>query len=504
MLVDDEPPLLRSIEREIKKCSACFKVVAKAYNGADALEKMPKAMPDVVFIDIKMPVMDGLALAKRLDVLYPDIFPVIISGYPDFEFAKEALKSGVVDYLLKPVEPELLCEVLERLSKKLEKIYRNKEVELLQQIIRSLPVKSEQILHYLNYKYFMAIIVRRGALPKSYSTQLQIYNYKPFESYDPSLPDNLFGADKCWVLDGRDENESIFIYGFKTDNNVHPESMAYSLASKLRSPSNFNTIVYSKNFFELDKLYSIIQDMYKTINQFLVIGKEQVLHHLQSNGNSFEIPTLGLSLENKLSHLIQTKSMSLLKDEISKLFLTWEQQSFTQYQVDRLLNQLARLIEKHVPSLPAHADFGMDQQFNEVLSSSTNFAGMLRGVWDIIEEVLSSHDDKDSYKKSTKDLFDSIESYISKNLSAPITLQSICDLFGISQPYLSRLFRKYKKLSFNEYITNKRINEARRLMEENPDMLVKDVARIVGYEDQHYFSRLFKSLTGLSPSDYKK
>ncbi|HEY5583574.1 MAG TPA: helix-turn-helix domain-containing protein, partial [Ruminiclostridium sp.] len=68
----------------------------------------------------------------------------------------------------------------------------------------------------------------------------------------------------------------------------------------------------------------------------------------------------------------------------------------------------------------------------------------------------------------------------------------------------SRLFRKHTNLSFNEYVTNLRINEAKRLMREQPGMLLKDIAEIVGYQDQHYFSRIFKSITGIAPSEFNK
>lgn len=67
---------------------------------------------------------------------------------------------------------------------------------------------------------------------------------------------------------------------------------------------------------------------------------------------------------------------------------------------------------------------------------------------------------------------------------------------------LSRLFRRHTNFSFNEYVTNLRIDEAKRLMKEQPGMLLKDIAEIVGYQDQHYFSRIFKSITGITPSEF--
>jgi len=140
----------------------------------------------------------------------------------------------------------------------------------------------------------------------------------------------------------------------------------------------------------------------------------------------------------------------------------------------------------------------------EVLAFSTDFGSLLRGVWDIFEETLNISKAVNENQNISKELFQKVETYVSTNIAEPLTLQGMCHLFGISQPYLSRLFRKHTNLSFNEYVTNLRINEAKRLMREQPGMLLKDIAEIVGYQDQHYFSRIFKSITGIAPSEFNK
>ncbi|MBQ7370760.1 MAG: helix-turn-helix transcriptional regulator, partial [Blautia sp.] len=90
------------------------------------------------------------------------------------------------------------------------------------------------------------------------------------------------------------------------------------------------------------------------------------------------------------------------------------------------------------------------------------------------------------------------------NLSKAVSLQELCRTFGISQTYMSRLFRKYSGNSYSQYLTELRMNRAKELFQENPDSFIKDVAATVGYEDQFYFSRIFRSYTGKSPSEYLK
>ena len=108
MLVDDEEEVRKSIIRKIDWTAVGFAVVGDAENGEDALEKIENLEPDVVLTDIRMPYMDGLTLAERIRQKYPSMKIVIFSGYDDFEYAKQAIKLNVTEYILKPVNVEEL------------------------------------------------------------------------------------------------------------------------------------------------------------------------------------------------------------------------------------------------------------------------------------------------------------------------------------------------------------------------------------------------------------
>ena len=102
ILVDDEEEVRKSIIRKIDWTAVGFAVVGDAENGEDALEKIENLEPDVVLTDIRMPYMDGLTLAERIRQKYPSMKIVIFSGYDDFEYAKQAIKLNVTEYILKP------------------------------------------------------------------------------------------------------------------------------------------------------------------------------------------------------------------------------------------------------------------------------------------------------------------------------------------------------------------------------------------------------------------
>lgn len=121
LLVEDEMLLRQSLARHIDTLDAGFKVACEASNGEEALLLLKKETIHLVMTDIRMPVMDGLALAKRIHQQFPHVFTVVLTGYADFEYAREALKQGVFDYLLKPVTPEDLESTLGRVRLQLQK-----------------------------------------------------------------------------------------------------------------------------------------------------------------------------------------------------------------------------------------------------------------------------------------------------------------------------------------------------------------------------------------------
>lgn len=118
-LVEDEVIALRSLRRKIEDLDAAYEVVGEASGGSEALTAIPAARPDVVLTDIRMPDMDGITLIERLRERGSQVLPVIVSGYQEFEYAKQAVRLGVEDYLLKPVDPSELTACLERCARRL-------------------------------------------------------------------------------------------------------------------------------------------------------------------------------------------------------------------------------------------------------------------------------------------------------------------------------------------------------------------------------------------------
>jgi two-component system response regulator YesN len=146
VLVDDEEEVRQAIIHKLDWESIGFQVIGYADNGEDALEIAERLRPDVVLTDIKMPFMDGLTLSRRLKQISKDIKIIIYSGFDDFEYAKEAIKLEVEEYILKPIDAAELQKVFLNIKAKLdEEINSKRDMELLRNYYKeSLPVMKEQ------------------------------------------------------------------------------------------------------------------------------------------------------------------------------------------------------------------------------------------------------------------------------------------------------------------------------------------------------------------------
>ena len=127
VLAEDEPPIRRNLIRKIERLAPDFKLLGEASGGEQAINLVKELRPRVLFTDIRMPGMNGLELLEELHRLYPDLLLVVISGYNEFDYAQHSIRQGVSDYLLKPVDPELLTATLKKLRRTLSERDRDME-----------------------------------------------------------------------------------------------------------------------------------------------------------------------------------------------------------------------------------------------------------------------------------------------------------------------------------------------------------------------------------------
>lgn len=144
MVVDDEPMAASLIVNIIKQKYNKFEIMGTAYNGEEALELIQeKGEPDILITDIQMPVMNGLKLVEETKKQYPNVISVIVSGYQEFEYAKQAIAFGVCDYILKPIVPSEFSKLITRIEEKLKQKYYKERNTLIHKMVNEIPVDEK-------------------------------------------------------------------------------------------------------------------------------------------------------------------------------------------------------------------------------------------------------------------------------------------------------------------------------------------------------------------------
>lgn len=496
MLVDDEPSSVRYLKTIIEQKTNDFIVSSLAENGYDALQKIEKEKPDIVITDIKMPIMDGIELCSNIRKKYPYIHTILVSGYQEFEYARSAIKEGAYDYILKPININVFIETLLDLKEKIEVERYKKQIELLISIINNEKVNIYEVEKCFPFKRYGIAILRKGGIPLHFSTRIYLHKTNSFNDNK-----DIFDNQKIWTLYGRDQNEHIFIFSPEELEFKIFENYIKTFGESIKRFSYY-TVLFDAKYFSLENLSERLINLIKLLNNSVIIGYSQVIYIDDYYLSRKErITQIDQTVEKKLNFYISNFLCDRVKEEIEHCLTIWEQERQPLIWVGNLLNQIINLIKNHIQSIDI-AEMAIEYMLDEALCLSKDYNDLKNSIWDIVNILFKNIEC--NMRKNSSSLFNQIISYLNNNLSKPLSVQNVCQLFKISPTYLNTLFNKYKGISFNKYLINMRIEKAKDIICENPDIPIKEICDMVGFNDQFYFSRVFKALTGHTPSEFKE
>jgi two-component system response regulator YesN len=474
-------------------------VIGICKNGIEAYNMILDEYPDIVMTDIRMPGLSGLELIKRLADTDHTIEFIILSGYGEFDYAKEAMKCGVKHYLLKPCNEEQIFEVMKSASedcfKKLAYQNLKKEQQLLtnnlrKHIIRNIiveglsPDSDFQLLiqqygkyfdfHHTSYELYRLFFLEEGNLDNCL-TQLYDYNLK----HSPSIPlhaiyvkNTLLIFFQSYAMDYEDFDYFI--------NHLEFDSPSVNLQIEHASYSN---------------LKLLLDQMIKKLERYEMIN---IMNGLQ------RIPTCNYnvlfqnveSLSYQLVHSTpeeQPHYISQMKD----LFRTVEDADF-----------LKSLVTNLVLKLPNKGTYALSPiettELFLTIGELQDPSAIRNRLFNKIDEF---YQNQANNTNKYKDFIDSVINYVDENLSNPnLSLKWIVEnVLFMNVDYVSKQFVKQTGNKFSTYLTNARITKAKELLMIRGSDKIYTIAEEVGCgNNPQYFSQIFKKITGLTPTEYLK
>lgn len=527
LLVDDEELVFQIMMKKMDWDSMGFEVVGFANNGIEALDMAEELCPDVVMTDIKMPYMDGLELGKRLKELYPNIKIIILSGFDEFEYAKEAVRIEVEEYLLKPIDGGELKNVFERVRNTLDKeTDERRNIDMLKEhYLKSLPILQENFYISLlegripagniekyasDYqidlnggKYVVSVLkvsyqgkngVEVDVTPFMLSLSVEQLVSERLEGiYDSKV---LVYLGDIVVISKLEENVSINEY---TDMLDRICKMAYRIC-KAKVTAGIGTICANaatiRNSYQSARTAASYRFFY---------GDMRAISISEIDVDSFEPTedTIDDSVRGIIKHMRQPDEAQLketISDFISELEKIPMPLSDYRVVIMKLVVALMDFIKDyHIEADKITGDAGDIPTLMMRLESIDSLREFLMEKCIKLQEMVSDRRNSTSLSFVTK-----AEDFVKANYAdKDISIEMVCSFLNVSAAYFSTVFKKTTGKTFINYLTEYRMEKAVKLLEET-DGKTYEIADMVGYADPNYFSYVFKKQFGVSPVKYKQ
>ena len=520
LVVDDEFELRRALIEKVDWQSAGFEVIGEAENGIEALECIESLEPDLIITDIKMPMISGLELAKRIREIRPAAQIVILSGYDSFEYARTAIEYNIISYLLKPISSSEMTEELKNIRAKMDEKFLNAvkipDPDLKRQLKKAeteeflLPLmlggsenKTDEEQLILRAKQLE--IIKGGGENLRFCVMVvkfkDIYNNtcttKKHTDFLTNILSKYFTCETLIVF-----SRAVVLAVLNEDgklSNVLELSLKETVQSAKRLLDQSCTIGVSREFYKL----SDCSDAYfqaVTARRYTSDGTGEIRFIADQEHNfEFEFDKAEKTAAG-VEQLLKVGTQKSLNDFVNSLYETNTPENAnllvlqiiaTVFRVVSSVvdkNELTELIGKN-PIFSRLTSYGSEQTMkNELLK----FCGEAKAI---IEN---------SRKRDSEVLCDKVLEIINERYSdESLSLTSVSDELSVSPNYLSALIKKTKKKNFITLLTEKRMQTAYDLIVCS-SMKMLEISEKCGYSDQHYFSYCFKKFYGESPNKLRQ
>ena len=536
-LAEDEVIVRETIKRMIPWENLGFELVGEAADGEMALPLLLRQKPDLLITDIKMPFMDGLTLAKVAKKEIPGLKVVILSGYDDFNYAKQAINIGVEDYLLKPITKNALIERLTEIRSRYEHEKTQKEYyEKFHREMQAYEKNSSRDFFeaLVSGSMDMMEIYRRSEklgldiVAEAYNVLIFTMNceedfsgqregYSEWEAESLELLEEFFSENTSAML----FRCNIFSYGvlIKGQKETIGENTRSCVSEIQRI---FDRKEQKRQWFvaagePVERLSQIQKSYYSASRAFSqrYLYDENILYYdemasMEKKNVTEDDSTYLQKVDvNALNPVILQKFLSNGLLEETENFVKDYFYAIGQEPLESLVFRNYVTLNVRFSVMSFLKEIGCDtrtleqEDTEDVLSeSSKSLENAIAYAKKIISQAIALRD-QNSGNKNRSILKTAVDFIDSHYMEEDMSLNKAANAANVSANHFSALFSQNMGQTFIEYLTNLRMNKAKEYLR-CTSMRSSEIAGEIGYKDAHYFSYLFKKTQGMTPSDYRK
>ncbi len=528
MLVDDETIITKGLMKLINWEEAGFVISGTADNAADAARLAERDRPDIIITDLHMPDVSGIDLIKSISETGLDVKLIVLSGYDEFEYAREAFRHGVVEYLLKPVTRQKLLEVLKKVSDMIveERSFQDRLTLLKAQLHESMPLlKQKFLLDVLRDEVPDGDDIVRKA--EFLDMDLTGSGYLVLALSIDNLGSNEIFSDKKdqVLLKFAAGNIAVETMGNKfrsylagsgdllfillvLDSDSLPVKEIFDAASAVKD--NLSLHLKAATSIGISRLYTSIGSIGKAFNEAnyalkfrYTLGQGGIIHinnFMAQQEYSREYP---LEAEKKTIDAV-VFDMSADPAELTAYLV----KAFQEAAGNDLTTVYNYCIEFLVQLRRSLKGFGENPEsilpYTIMAENPQNRGRTVSELYDWLHSILSDVTRYVSEKRKAReiDVIQEAKNYIDANFSEDLSLARVAGKVYMSPTYFSALFKSKTGENFSDYLTRIRMEYAARKLSDH-SFKTYEIAGTFGYKNPRYFSEAFKKYYGMTPSEYK-
>lgn len=525
LLADDEGIVLDSLKFIINKNFGESCIIRTAKSGRQVIEISQEFVPDIAFVDIQMPGIKGIEAIREVRTFNKKCQFIIMSAYDKFQFAQEAINLGVIEYLTKPASREKIVAALEKAMKVIDqdRNRRSQDLMIREKLEAVVPLIENGFINQLlfqddfapyldryqellnfheNYGWIMTLeygeSLEDGTMenPVGSTVHLQKYHLAFREIVKEFFPSCIIGP----IMASR---VSVFI-PYETaempyEERIHIIESSRNMVRKLKKQIDLKFRAGIGNVWHITEQAKSYEESKKSLRT----DKSSVVHLKDIKMEVEYAPDYPIELERQLFHYAKKGDVANANLAANQFF-DWMVQNYPEHpqSIRTKALEFVLMVESEMFLKGAICyNFLFRKDYLDTVLSCSTYEELrhwyLRKIGDACRSMNQIKEEKET------SLVGKAKLYIQQNFNKELSLEDVSRYIDLSAYYFSKLFKDETGQTFVEYLTELRVGHAKEMLR-NPSVSIKEICIEAGYSDPNYFSRIFKKVTGMTPTEFRE
>lgn len=522
LIVDDEYYFRQAIKVSLPWEEMGFQLVGEAKNGQDALNQVKDLNPDIVMVDINMPIMDGLSFIEKSKEEGIDAKFIVLTGHSEFSYAKHALRLGVINYVLKPIDEEEVKKTLYQIKSLIDH-ERNEKTEL--EVLKRQAIEQATMLRnkFLNdwllgnidplyqeipshslgidilSSYYLVVIVDVEGLDKQ-----KLDKEVMKQEIDKLIQKKVCNSIKCEGF-FNENNQIVFVFGSENNDFEEIGELCEAIRTMIFMEHGYSSTIGLGNMYSgLEGAANSYKDALYALRNRFILGNNRVIHYHKVTRSTVKVSLYTVEKRSRLLMIMRTGNTEEVEEWLNEFFRDdrWKNVSLEMLLVAcfEIFSTCIEFLDETTQDINEIEHIQSKPDLFQLIEQMNSFSELKEWLSTLIVKIMR-HVHSNKLTRSAI-IIEEVKSFIEANYAnEELKIEDISRSIHVNYSHLCQVFKKGTSYTINSYIIQYRMRKAKELFDKG-GVVIQEVASMVGYSDANYFAKCFKTYSGVSPSQY--